>query len=331
MIVKNEYVKIVTDKEYVLNNYLYDVYLETIAKAQYTKNIQNFDMIKCYLKFEEPFENILNKTPEDFDVLIEVTNEKAIGSSSGLEVNYIYKPDENFLVDAGGGTTPLDIEDFVDKKITAIGFGSVINGRSVIFSCIDTSNYSIYYKEKIAFFRKDIFSTDTISTTQYPLNLLPFSEKQIIEGEGVNQAIYKCYPVLYSIGLGTEQNKMIEEFVIGDDVDIIIKSETSFGFNIKRGLEQNKYPAQNLYSKSGLYPLLLKINKELQPHVQLYAGSGIVPLLSDYKYIIYKYRYYYFDYDSFDYIDLDEYFTTNLPNDTKGLFEIVTKIERSDV
>lgn len=124
---------------------------------------------------------------------------------------------------------------------------------------------------------------------------------------------------------------MEEEYIIGQDVDVIIESNTSFGFNLRRGLESNKYPTQTLYARNGLFPLPLKVNKELHPHRQLYTGSGIVPLLSDYKYIMYKYRYYYWDSFRYDNVYLDEYFITNLPNDTKGLFEIVTKIERSDV
>lgn len=123
---------------------------------------------------------------------------------------------------------------------------------------------------------------------------------------------------------------MKEEYIIGQDIDINVIDDFSFSFKLRKGLEPNKYPTLTTYTNN-LYPLPLKVSKEILPNINLQPSSNKYPLLSDYKYIVYKYRYYYFNDKQSEYIDLDEYFTMSLPNDTKGLFEIVTKIERSDV
>lgn len=331
MIVKNEYVKIKTDKEVILHNYIYDNYLKFIAQAQYDTNIRDFSFTNCFIKFDTPFEDINNKNYYDFDIRVPLSNKNLTISETTIEANYTYTPKRNYAYSAIDETIIKDFTEYYGKKITAIGFSIFLNGENIICACVDTSNYSNYFVENISFQRKDIFSSDASVVNGSPLNLAPFSEKYIIESGGHGEIQYYCYPVLYSIGLGTRRGEIEEEYIIGQDVDIIIESNTSFGFNLRRGLESNKYPSQTLYSGNNLYPLPLKVNKELHPHRRLYTGSGIVPLLSDYKYIMYKYRYYYHNDFASEDIYLDEYFITNLPNDTKGLFEIVTKIERSDV
>ena len=332
MTIKNEFTKIITDKEIVLHNYIYDEYLEAVAKAQYDKDFKDFSMNGCYLKFDTAFDDITNKTPEDFDMTFGVTTRSINGKENGLDANYTFIPTENGCTNPSTREPITDFSDYYGKRITAIGFSSDAFNETKIMACIDTSNYSIYFQRNICFQRKDAFKTDTIASSGFPANLAPFSDKTInIESGGHGTLVFNCYPVLYSIGLGTRKGEMQEEFVIGEDVDVIVESDTSFGFNLRKGLEPNKHPFPTLYAKSGLFPLPLKVSKEVHPHVTLYAGNNRFPFLSDYKYIIYKYRYYYFHDYAYEYRWTDDYFTLNLPNDTKGLFEIVTKIERSDV
>ena len=331
MIVKNEYIKIKADKEITITNYIYDKYLEFVAKAQYDKSYMDFSMIRCYLKFNTAFDDVGEKETTDFDMTFPFSNRNITTSENTVEANYTFTPTENTAYDPNTYEYFENFDDIIGKKITAIGFSTVVNYNEYIVACVDTSNYSTYFVENISFQRKDIFTSDTTVKDGTPINLTPFSNKTIVEDSGHGYTSYYCYPVLYSIGLGTRRGEMEEEYIIGEDVDVIVEGDTSFGFNLRKGLETNKYPSMTIYTGSNLYPLPLKVNKELYPHNKLYTGSGIVPLLSDYKYIMYKYRYYYYNYFMDSYIDLDEYFITNLPNDTKGLFEIVTKIERSDV
>ena len=331
MIVKNEYIKIKSDKEITITNYIYDKYLEFVAKAQYDKSYMDFSMIRCYLKFDTAFDDVDEKETTDFDMTFPFSNRNITTSENTVEANYTFTPTENTAYDPNTYEYFENFDNIIGKKITAIGFSTVVNYNEYIVACVDTSNYSTYFVENISFQRKDIFTSDTTVKDGTPINLTPFSNKTIVEDSGHGYTSYYCYPVLYSIGLGTRRGEMEEEYIIGEDVDVIVESDTSFGFNLRKGLETNKYPLQTIYAGNNLYPLPLNVNKELHPHNKLYTGSGIVPLLSDYKYIMYKYRYYYYHDFMDDYIDLDEYFVTNLPNDTKGLFEIVTKIERSDV
>lgn len=331
MIVKNKYIKIKGDKELTITNYIYDKYLEFVAKAQYEKSIMDFSMIRCYLKFDTAFNVVTEKEPTDFDMVFPYSSRNITSSENSIEANYTFTPRENIAYNPVTFEDITDFSDYIGRKITAIGFETAANYEECIVACVDTSNYSTYFVENISFQRKDVFSSDTIVENGFPMNLAPFSNKSIVVTDARGDHYYYCYPVLYSIGLGTRRGEMEEEYMIGEDVNVIVESNTSFGFNLRKGLESNKYPTQTIYAGNNLYPLPLKVNKELQPHNRLYAGSGIVPLLADYKYVMYKYRYYYYDDFGDNYIDLDEYFVTNLPNDTKGLFEIVTKIERSDV
>ena len=330
MIIKNDYVKIKGSKEITLKNYIYDFYLELITQAQYKKEVSQFAMIYCYLKFDEPFDSVEDKTPTDFDIYIRETNKYINASENRLEVNYAYFSNMQNVYDVETQTAIDDLSEFYDRKITAIGFGGVYNYEEVIFACIDTSSFSIRFENNILFQRKDIFITDAVATEGYPVNLSPFSNKKILlnTGGGVLTA-YDCYPVLYSIGLGNLKGQMANELIIGEDIDVIEESDTSFGFNLRKGLETTKYPSITIYSNNNLYPMPLNVSKEFHPNKKIYPRNGLVPLLSDYKYIIYKYRYYY--YQNFEYHFINEYFTINLPNETKGLFEIITKIERSDV
>jgi len=327
MIVQNKYIKIKTDKEYTLHNYIYDAYLELITQKQYIKSDNSFKLNYCYIKFDDNLVDIENASPSDFDIRIAISNINLIGNVSKVECNYTYTP--IYVYDIATTETTYDLSEYLDRKITAIGFGTLVDYNATILACVDTSNYSIYFKENISIERKDIFSSDALSSESYPINLAPITNKyQIVEG-GVTRK-FPCYTALYSIGLGTRKGVMDIEYVIGTDIDVIEESSTSFGFNLRKGLEPNKYPTPTTYA-GNLYPLPLEVSREILPNINLYPGNGKYPLLSDYKYIVYKYRYYYFDEFNYDYIDLDEYFTMSLPNDTKGLFEIVTKIERSDV
>ena len=44
MIIKNDFVKIKTDKEIVLHNYLYDEYLEAFSKSQYVTSASELEL-----------------------------------------------------------------------------------------------------------------------------------------------------------------------------------------------------------------------------------------------------------------------------------------------
>ena len=312
MIVKNEYIKIKTNKEYTLKNYIYDSYLSKISRYQYDKTELSIRFTACYLKIETPLADITNATYEDFDVSIDL-NVYGKGNKNTAECIYTLKPNSMYYINEG---------EYQGKKITAIGFG-IYEEDNTIYACVDTSNYSIYFDTNVSIERKDKFTTDAYADIDYPENLSPVNSKTATYISQHGSEILSASTNLYSIGLGTRRGEMQEEYIIGEDIDVDVIDNFSFGFKLRKGLEPNKYPTPTTYAGS-LYPLPIKVTREIHPSVNLYAGNK-VPLLSDYKYIIYKYEYY------DEYQDYGEYFTVSLPNDTKGLFEIVTKIERSDV
>lgn len=330
MRIKNEYIKIKADKEIVLHNYIYDEYLKIFSKSQIEEDEDELFLLNnrktmhsCFIKFESNFEDITNKTINDFDIKISSIQMEVNGNNQCVNAIYTYST-KNGIYDITSEKNIDDLNDYAGKKVTALAFGN-----EEILACIDTSNYSIYVikDEELSISRKDIISSDAICDgIDYPIHLAPIFKTTTYESaKGKYQA--DVYAKLYSIGLGQVIGKMSEEYVIGKDIDVKEESNTSFGFNLRKGNEQSIFPRNNLYCGSGKYPLPLYIEKELHPKVNLYSSNRLYPLESNYKYIIYKYEMYYFDRGATKH-SLGCY-TMNLYNTTKGIFEILTKIERS--
>lgn len=330
MRIKNEYIKIKTDKEIVLHNYIYDEYLKIFSKSQIEKNEEKLyllnhrkTMYSCFIKFENNFDDITSKTINDFDIRISSTQMEVSGNNQGVNAIYTYST-QNGIYDIATEENIDDLNNYVGKKVTALAFGN-----EEVLACIDTSNYSIYVikDEELNISRKDIISSDAICDgVDYPIHLAPIFETVTYDSaEEKYQA--PVYAKLYSIGLGQIVGKMSEEYVIGKDIDVKEESNTSFGFNLRKGNEQSIFPRNNLYCGSGKYPLPLYVRKELFTRTNLYSSNRLYPLASNYKYIIYRYEIYYFNRGN-QKCNIG-YYTMNLYNSTKGIFEILTKIERS--
>lgn len=312
MNIKNEYVKIIGSKEYTFRNYIYDNYLEYIKISQYDVRAVMPRFYSCALKFDDPFDDILNKEVSDFDIIFTSTAYFENSTKNKVEVKNNYTPNWGIIdnvFDAKTWEHIDDLSDYYGKKITAIGFtytDTIDDYEEKIGSCLNASNYSIYFEENMIFQRKDTITTDMIPTNDYPEHIIPDFGKAI----KIDDEWYFCYVNLYSIGFGSELGVMDEEYVIGEDINLINIDNTSFGFSLN-----------NTYSQR---------HKEIYPQTKLYSGNSKMPLLPNRKYIIYKYRYYYYDYHNDDYYFINEYYTTNLLNDTKGEFEIITRFERSE-
>ncbi len=97
MRIKNEYIKIKTDKEIVLHNYIYDEYLKIFSKSQieededelYSLNSRK-TMYSCFIKFESNFEDITNKAINDFDIRISSVQTEVNGNSQNVNAIYTY-------------------------------------------------------------------------------------------------------------------------------------------------------------------------------------------------------------------------------------------------
>ncbi len=329
MIVKNDYVKIKTmNKEYTLHNYIYDEYLKRIAMRQY-ENQDNISEIRnslklyrVYIKLDESFESITEKTKNDFNLAVYGSMIQN-GNSQTIEIIYDYNCSDK-LVDIKTNEI-VNIKGYANRKITALGFGN-----DDILAVLDLSSYSIYVPADahLTFTRKDIIATDSICVGyKYPVHLALTTRDYVSINDPTGEHLYEKDAKLFSIGFGRVKNSLDEEFVIGKDVELVKKSDTSYSFNLKVDTDRNIYPFVSRYCKSTMFPTAPNFKREIHPMSNLYTGTRM-PMISNYKYIIYKFRLCYWDRGCVFHW-LDEYYTMNLANQSKGLFEIVTKIERS--
>lgn len=317
MKIENKFIKINNGKkEYIIRNYIYNSYLKLFIDNQLSEDDFYMEMSNVYIKFETPIDDYMNADRTDFDVRTVCNNPSINGMENKVVSTYYY----NVLGTVYEATSNInvDISDFYNKKITALGFGTA----NEIFACVDTENFNIYLYEEENFhiIREDTMTSDAICRgTEYPLHLSPYLGKI----DRFNDKRVR----LYSIGLGYIQNEMAAEYVVGDTINVIRESDTSYGFNLKKGENYELHPRTTLYCGSSLYPTDVYKEKEIHPIQTIYPSMNKFPMQSNYKYIIYKYLVYYLDVNTDEMVNIG-YYTMNLPNETKGLFEIITKIER---
>lgn len=339
MIIKNDYVKITTDKEYTLHNYIYDEYLKSFSKAQYyedgdpyeeyqaelaTYNYNKF-LGRCVLKLDTPLEDYQNAEVEDFDIILYYSNFNLSGNNQGVSVLYIYDILKGALK-ASDRETITDWTEYINKKVVAIGFTATTSHK--IMACVDTSNYSIFLNDMNNFkiLRKDNISSNAICIGEdYPFHLAPVKNFELTRTDQPTQNLAR----IYSVGLGTIAGQMSSEFILGKDIDINVIDDTTFGFNLKSGINKTLFPNINIYAGNGKYPLTKYYDREQYLRSGLHPSTSKYPLKSNYKYIIIKYREYYMD-TSYNIIYTDKYYTMNYQASPKGLFEIRNKIERSE-
>lgn len=347
MIVKNEYVKIQTDREYVLHNYIYDDYLKLFSKGQllnelglaYQDENENKELAYCFIKFDNSLDNYKNASYTEFNIRIQQTQMQTVGNSKGCNVTYTFSETKSITA-TDTGSTINSLKEYYGKKITAIGFGN----WDTIYACVDTSNYSIYLTEgeKFAVTRKDIFESNAECIGyDYPYHLSPIKWTGYLEeyldpttGKIVsNPYRVPVIAILDSIGTGNQKGVMEEEYKIGTDIEIKEESDTVFGFNMRTGLEQSIFPHTSLYAGSGKYPMPANLIKEIFTSTSLQPSSNKYPLKPNTRYIILKYRFVY-QYISMHFgkimVKTDNYYTMNYFTEAKGLFEIKNRIERSN-
>lgn len=303
MRIKNESIKIKNgNKETTLNNYIYDEYLELFSKTQYSisdLDQQQKKFNECYLRFDEPLVDIRNADTNDFEVMIRFPKINLLADNKSANVTYRYMTNE-YVYDITGARERLtEINRYIGKKITAIGFG--VSG---IMACLDVSNYEIYVTpdEGLEIVRKDTISTEGICYNyDFPVHLSPVGD--------INNPIYTGtnnpkYAVLYSVGFAKTEGIEELEYVIGEDINVNIIDDTKFGFSLEKSTVDMIYPSSDTYPSSDIYPN------------------------NQYNYVFFKYRLYYFNSSTLTY--LDEYYTMFIKNNTNGSFEFIDKIERSE-
>lgn len=341
MKIRNEFIKIKQGKrEITLKNFIYDDYLSLFSTTQYDngedinalyEKQQEKEFYNCFVRFDDELEDITDAILTDFDIYC-IGNVNLKKQKNKTETTYNFNVGGGYDINNPGSL--INISDYYGKKITAIGFGR----NEKIYACLDMSNYEIYIieNETLKITRKDIINTEAIAFgNDFPVHLSPVGDYGNEIYNPISMEYERKYAKLYSVGFAKTMGVMSEEFIIGDDIDIKIIDDTSFSFNFKKGEDISIYPNNNFYAGNNIYPLPLYVAHETYPNLDLFPDNNLFPTDSNYKYVIYKFRKYIIHWigqnfnDGLELQELDEFYEMYLENNTKGLFEIITKIERS--
>lgn len=332
MKIKNEFVKLkIGDKKYDFHNLILNEYIKKFVNYQTEMepiNAFNRRLQMCFIKFDEPLENITENSQvasDDFDIYLrgqflyeQTLNKKQIEVQYSYELNHsdtVYDYDEEDFM-------PISDEKYTARKIAAIGFASLYSSN--IDAVLDTSNYNIYIQQlqDISIVRKDVISTDgefySISGIDAPLHLAPYSELkytvniQIMpEDPIITQYIRYLYPQLYSIGFTNYPQVIIsDEYAIGEDVNITT-TDTEIIFN-------------EVENNIGESPLICSPDVICNPSLKAKKDR--------YRYVVFKYRIYemYANYGAYDdpFVATDQYYQIAIPISEFGRTNLKIKYER---
>lgn len=316
MKVKNEYVEIkIGNKTYTKQNMILNTYLNALLECELDENHHPLILSPCNIKLDTPIENVdydsLLYSRQDFDITLYSSYiPTVVESKNNVKTIYTFDDSTNFFYKKSDGTWggSRDFSMFVGRKITAIGFGAIINSPALAF--LDTSNMNIVIdsKEQFKITRVDNIASDGISQgIDFPLHLVNDSAKKNPETVYEDDIGFVEYTMaqLYSVGFGNVPNLMEEEYLI-DDVETD-RDDNSITFNINRIKKIGHYPSEDLH-------------------------LGFYPTMDNSKYLIFKYRLYRrYTNDNNEYVItyLDKYYTMSKPNENFGDLNIKLKIERS--
>lgn len=338
MKIKNEFVKLKTkNREITLKNLILNNYLSIFAKCQYNEfsaqyyGSGNKHMSRCFLKLDTPLEQEIKPDmfiyENSFDIFLEQPSITQNGNANNVSILYGFSNKYGYY-DIEKGTWVHDYKLLGERKITAIAFGNT----SDIFAILDTSSYDLKIPEDslLNVSRKDNFSTDALlNGADFPLHLAPIGIREVkLFGD---QAMYVYeYGILYSVGLSGAPNIMQEEYILGEDVEIVPVDDYSFKFALIKSTENTKYPQSSYQPSSTKYPVRFNTLLEKHPETSYYPSSNKYPLQSDYKYIILKFRRYYIHGTLGTFVWTGKEYTMSIYTEKKGLFEVITRIERGD-
>lgn len=330
MKINNKYVNIKIGKQQIKkHNFFLDSYLSYFSKGQRNTEYTNYDYNRLkdlssnlYIKLDTPLTGITTSSTlneSDFDMRIYRGNKNLIGNKNNISVIYTFSNGISFDLYESGWVEYTDRTILDGRKITAISFG--------LETFLDVSDYNLYFHdgEIITISREDFIITDAICDGyDYPYHLSPILNKQQYESYSYSICAY-----VYSVGLGYNIGKMEEEYVIGDDVELIDDDDYTFSFVIKKASDNGIYPGNNMYPSSDLYSRTFKIKSSIYPKPTLYLGSNLYPRAGDYKYIIMKYKLYYISRGG-EVIETGDEYTMSFYTPKEGILTIKDKIERND-
>ena len=329
--------KVVTLKNLILNNYL-----SIFSKCQYDKDIckqygnGEKTLSRCYLKFDNPIEKDItpnmNLSGNDFNLYFASPIVKQTGTINSIEITYTFRSDSGYFNPEDKEITEnvmYDIDKFYNRKITAIAFG---NQKGEIFTIIDTFNYNMYITDSSEFriIRCDIFNTDALCyNSDFPTHLAPIGKNSSLLLSLYEPPAKYEYGILYSIGLSSTLGILESEFIIGKDIEVEVIDDYSFKFVLSKKMDKTIYPSSLIMPGSNKYPTAYVPIVELYPRLNLHPNSSKYPLRAEYKFIIIKYKEYFINEENEMEFTGNEYMMYYY-NETNGIFNFITKIERGD-
>lgn len=335
MKVKNEYVKINIGKNKIeLRNTIFQNYIDMIMNNQLlTSNRNDLQMYSVYVKFDDTlsFDESTPVNSTDFNLAFQYTNIDIQNDKTAISVLYRYDtiPERFKINDIANNDYIYDLEDYLNKKITAIGFGQNYFGDDVeLWACVDTSNYNLYLTDKFfTISRRDIFETDgnmycRSGLVKSPIHLFSKIPNSVIEGESY-------FGVLESLGLGVIPNVISEEHSLLPYTDHITKTGNKYDISdiLEISYSDNGlYPAEDLYPSSDIYPARRILNV-IYPSAELYPSENLYPLSTPYIWYIIKYHIYKYEYINYQLqiTDTNDNYLISIP--IKNLTRIKSNIE----
>lgn len=317
MKVENKLVRIFNGKKNLtFQNHITDKYLSLFAKRQYQNvgNEVNLNFKRVLLKFDSPVEN-----PEDKSEY----QEHLYGNISyDYSYNY-FKVNYDYLSTDLQNVIP---KEWIGHKIYGIAFMVETEkyqpDKEYVGAYLDVSDYDIYIGQNafVNIYREDVISSEAICN-EIPYHLAPF-----YTDDGTTYKIGK----VYSVGFGNNREKIDEEYIIGDDVELE-SIENGFKFKIGGTLDFTLYPSDENYPSNGTYPMRLIVNTpEITPQNDLYPSDDIYPLITNYKYIIIKYNVCNVD-SNYKVTSTNDYYLMAYPYTRKGTVTVKVKYERNDI
>lgn len=299
MKIKNEYILIKKGKKEIkIQNTILLRYITNIINNQLSiENRANLFMTIMFLKFDTPltFNSTTDLQKTDFDIYTMYNLDSTEIGKTDTTVNYLYELN-NEIRNASTNEFIASLQPYLNRKITAIGFGTTNQGEKIVYACVDTSNYSIYLEDVTEVFsvtRKDRISTDSIfySNNKKIKGALHLFEGQY-EYDNMNFSEIQYIGILKSVGVGTTHLKINQELDIEENDLTLSANEISINkeFEIKY-ISEGLFPGQDLYPSNNKYPERI-IKDVLYPSYSIYPSIEQYPFEAPYQYMQLKYEIY---------------------------------------
>lgn len=321
MRIKNDYIIINNNgKQIKFHNTILDTYIYWIMANQMEDDKDNrasLALSYVYIKFDSvlPFDKTSVLSESDFDLRIGYNSHNTQISSTQIIKNYFYKLDNSQYNawDLNNEQYLTNLDSYLGRKITALGFGGINSGNPIIYACVDTFNYNLYLESTDTVFsitRRDIFSTDAIF---YCPSKMVKGAIHLVDGQEIFTNYYATYQyiaLLEAIGMGVLAQKIDQEVSLKPYANHITQITNELQISDEFIIEyysDGLFPATDLYPNSNVYPARI-IRQPIYPSKDIYPEHDLYMIESPYQYMQLKYEIYKQDLATGDIVDTGNYY-----------------------